>query len=86
MAHNSWSSWFSDAALDNLRKVHKGLKDKTLPRNGALLLIQDTVNFVCISMNSVLYSADHALRAMSIHTLAQRDAFISKMDKDVSDT
>ena len=37
-------------------------------------------------MNSVLYSVDHALRAMFIHTLAQRDAYISKMDKDVSDT
>ena len=86
IAYNSWSSWFSDAALDNLRKVHEGLKDKTLPRNDALLPIQGTLNFVCTSMNSVLYLADHTLRAMSIHTLAQRDAFISKMDKHVFDT
>ena len=59
-------------ALENLKKAHEGCKDKTMSRNDALLLIQDSMNYVCTSMNSTLYSADHA--------------FISKMDKDVSQT
>ena len=37
-----------------------------------------------MSMTSSLYSADHALRAMSINTLVQRDAFIDKMDETSS--
>ena len=42
-----------------------------------------TLNFLCTLINLVLYSANHALRAMSIHTLAQRHAFISEMDEDL---
>ena len=85
MTKNSWRYWFSDASVETLRKVHDGLKNKSVSRNNAVL-IQNTMNYICTFMNSTLFSADHVLRAMFIRTLVQRDAFIDKIDKDVSET
>ena len=48
-------------------------RTKIMSRDDAFLFIQDTMNYVCTFMNSALFLADHALRAMSINTL-QRDA------------
>ena len=41
IAQKSLSYLFSDASVENLRKVHDGLKNKTMPRSDTILIIQD---------------------------------------------
>ena len=59
----------------------KALKSTSISisRDRAFLTIQGAMRFICTSMSSTLFSADHSLRALSM-----RDAFMDKMDRDVS--
>ena len=84
LCHDSFATWFADAAYESVRKVYEGIKDRSLSKDEVLTSLQESMNLICTSMNSTHFSADHSMKALVFNTLAQRDVFLHKFDKDLS--
>ena len=83
LCHDSFATWFADASYESIRKTYEGIKEKSLSKEEVLANLQEAMNFICTSMNSTHFSADHSLRSLIFNTLAQRDTIIHKFDKDL---
>ena len=79
----SFSTWFNDGAYESLKKTLEGIRDKTISRQDALSSLQEALNFVCSSLNSIQFATSHSIKALLLNTLAQRDTYLYKMDKDI---
>ena len=83
LATLSWSTWFTETSAALLKDMYSRLEEKTLSSKATFEMLQVALNLVCSATESNLATVNHIFSGLAVSSLAQRDFFLQRMDKDL---
>ena len=80
---NSWGLWFAKANKLLLNDLYENIAANNLTKDQALEEIKMAANLNCSALNSAKEAALFSSSALVTDTLAQRDAYLKMLDRDI---